>query len=150
MQISIELDSTWWKSPPKTKIFFDDALLWADAVKDKILLSFEVSVQDKTKSTLCIELLDKKIDETVIKNNQIIKDQLLHINQIAIDKINLDYLIFTGKYKPHYPDHMIQESLEQNTKLPDTLDKIDTLGFNGLWSISFDHPFHIWYLQNLP
>jgi hypothetical protein len=150
MKIVLKLRSTWWRHPPKVKIFFDEELLWQGEISDPQTLAFDVDTTDQQSSTLCLELYDKKIDETQLDGEKIIKDQLLHIDYISIDQIDLGHLIFNGIYKPDYPEHMIKESLERNTVLPCVLEKIDTLGFNGIWSISFDHPFHIWYLENLP
>jgi hypothetical protein len=150
MKIVVKLIPTWWRHPPKAKVFFDNSCLWQGEVINTQVLTFDVDIQDQVSSNISVELFDKKIDETQVNGDEIIKDQLLRIDQILIDQIDLGYLLFKGIYRPIYPKHMIDEATDKNLLLPTTLEKIDTLGFNGTWTISFDHPFHIWYLENLP
>lgn len=150
MEIQLRLRPTWWRHPPKVKVFFDDNFLHQITLNDAEVLTFDVDHGDRSTSTITVELYDKLPDETQVKDGIIVKDQLLHIDDICIDKINLGFLIFDGVYRPQYFDHVILDAAKNKIDLPETLTKVDTLGFNGHWSISFDHPFHIWYLQNLP
>lgn len=150
MKIIIKLRSTWWAMPPKVKIAFDDRVESDITVASDTTVEFDVDIRDRTSSRLTLLLYGKDIRQTVVQGTEIIRDQLLHVEDIIIDDIPLGYLIFSAQYRPEYPQHMIDDALKSNQPLPPLLSKITTLGFNGVWSLEFTHPFHIWFLENLP
>lgn len=150
MKIQLSLKPIWWSDRPKVKILLDDDELFNGEIEKDLNLEFVVDETNKEKSNLDICLYDKSLDQTVVEGSTIVKDQLLEIQSVVINDINLDYLIFSAIYTPEYPKHMLEESLVQKKELPTTLTKIDTLGFNGTWRLEFTHPFHLWYLENLP
>jgi hypothetical protein len=151
MDITIHLRGEWWEDAPKTKIRFDGLDVWQGTVESDIRQEFEVPTAGKIESILSIELYDKKVNQTVCEGNTIVRDQLLTIEQIIIDDIDLGLVLFNNsQYYPQYPEHMIEESARRNQTLPFCLNKITTLGWNGVWQLKFTYPFEIWYLENLP
>jgi hypothetical protein len=151
MHISIDLRATWWDEAPKTKISLDGINLWQGSVDRDISRNFNVQIDDANASMLSIELHDKKIDQTVCDGTKILQDQLLTIDRIAIDGIDLGHLLYShSEYWPRYPQHLIDEFVQKKETLPCPLHKVTTLGFNGVWKLTFTHPFEIWYLENLP
>ena len=151
MDITVHLRGAWWDEAPKAKINFDGVDIWQGIVEHDVRQSFNVSIDGKNESVLSIELLDKKVNQTVCEGSTIIRDQLLTIEQVIIDDIDLGLVLFNqSQYWPQYPEHMIAESVSRNQTLPDCLKHITTLGWNGFWQLKFEHPFEIWYLENLP
>ena len=145
-KLKIGLKSTWWDRPPHVRIHTNNDILFDDKVEQDKTLEFKFINFDSTTCQLCIELVGKTDDQTVVDlDNNIVKDQLIQVEKIEIDDIDLGILIFTkGIYYPEYPLHL------QNQDLPLAMPSIDTFGFNGKWVLEFDLPFAIWYLENLP
>jgi hypothetical protein len=151
MHISIKLGATWWDEAPKAKISIDDVDLWQGTVEHDMKQDFRIVTHNHTESVLSIEMYNKQVHQTVCEGDTIIRDQLLKIEQIMINDIDLDYLLFSkSEYWPQYPKHVIAEFAARNETLPCCLQKVTTLGFNGIWQLRFTHPFEIWYLENLP
>ena len=92
---------------------------------------------------------NKTLDQTVVVNEQIEKDQLLHIKSIEIDEINIGGLIYQGLYKPQYPEPWATTQKNSGNNLPETLKSATVLGHNGTWTLTFESPFYMWLLENL-
>lgn len=151
MDITIHLRSTWWDEAPKARINFDGVDVWQGIIEHDTRQSLNVFTHGKIESILSIELFDKKVNQTVCEGSTIVRDQLLTIEQIIIDDIDLGLMLFNnGQYWPRYPEHMIAEAAARNDTLPACMKQITTLGWNGVWQLKFEHPFEIWYLENLP
>ena len=99
--------------------------------------------------TLDIIRTGKDGKQTIIKNNKIIKDQLLHIKYIEIDEIDIGALIYEGIYTPIYPEPWTSQQTKMGNKPPETIKNSPDLGHNGTWSLSFSSPFYMWLLENL-
>lgn len=148
MKFKINLHSTWWNVPPTVKILVDNCEYFFNQITDPCVIEFDhTSNQERTE--LKIILSNKDNLQTVVENGIIIKDQLLHIDNIEIENIELGELVYQGIYQPEYPSQWAQENIDAGTPLPQFLKNIDVLGFNGAWTFSFTSPFHIWYLENL-
>lgn len=145
MVITFELSSVWWNLPPYCTLTYNSKNLWQGAISQKSCLSFTVN-DDEPIGIIGVELSQKTLDDTVVDaEGKILKDKLLKIEKISIDEVELGYLIFLlGKFVPQYPAHLMDQNL------PAELSQIDTFGFNGVWTLTFTKPFHIWYLENLP
>ena len=145
MKIAITLDSTWWDKAPEVSVNYNYEKIWSGKIKSTEKIEFDVDEHCQGTGKISIFLENKTIDQTVVDfNNTILKDQLLHIKNIEIDNIELNFLIFSGIFYPQYPDHM------KDQNLPTHFDKCDAIGFNGEWTLVFTLPFHIWFLENLP
>lgn len=151
MNITIHLQGIWWDEAPKTKISFDGIDIWQGTIEYDTRQCFDISTDGKNESVLSVELYDKKVNQTVCEGGAIVRDQLLTIERIIIDDIDLGLVLFNNsQYWPRYPEHMIAEYAARNETLPHWLKNITTLGWNGVWQLKFEHPFEIWYLENLP
>lgn len=150
MKIEIGLKSTWWDQPPSVRIKFDDSLLWQGQIDKDLHLKFSVDPQHRLNSSVIVQLHDKQLNQTVLADGKIIKDQLLHIHQLIIDGISLDELLNTSQYRPEYPEHMLVEAQTSGQELTEVWYNVTALGWNGEWRFDFNHPFDIWYLENLP
>jgi hypothetical protein len=146
---NVILSSTWWRNPPKFKIWINDEMVQSGTVEElkekneKKIISFSKSLTEG-EHTLSIELYGKTFAETITdqtEENKILKDQLLDVEDIEIDEISLGFLFFNqSKFIPNkrfYPN------------LPDEITQMTTLGFNGKLQLKFQVPTYIWFLENL-
>lgn len=146
---NITLSSVWWRNPPRVRIWIDDDLVELTTVPElqekgeKKHIKFSRSLSEG-EHTLGIELFAKTLRETLTDEtpeNNILKDQLLHIEDIEIDEISLGYMIYDkSKFvtnKTLHPD------------LPDEFTEMVILGYNGKYELKFQIPTYIWFLENL-
>lgn len=94
-------------------------------------------------AVLSVELLNKRPTDTVENADKtgIVQDMTLNIVSLEIDDIDLTSLLHRiNEYRPEYPDHYIGEPVIKDCV---------TLGWNGVWNISWTNPFYLWLLENL-
>ena len=153
LKFNLELYATWWDKKPTCEILINDKVKWSneiDGSQDKpTTISFEHEVNEGDKVNLILNRQNKTLDQTVVVNEQIEKDQLLHIKSIEIDEINIGGLIYQGLYKPQYPEPWATTQKNSGNNLPETLKSATVLGHNGTWTFTFESPFYMWLLENL-
>ena len=113
------------------------------------IIEFEYELEEGKPYNIIIDRVDKDINQTVVKDGKIIKDQLLHIKSIEIDEIDIGALVYEGVYKPDYPEPWASQQAEAGNKLPKTLKNVTQMGHNGTWTFTFTSPFYMWLLDNL-
>jgi hypothetical protein len=138
IDISVTLSSTFWKDPPKAKVHIDDLLLFDSAVLDKEVIDWTGSLK-QGEHVLSIELYGKDKYQTIVENNEIIKDQLLNIDLIKFDEIDIGHLRHSRS--SYYPD--------KNENAAHLLNECVNLGWNGRWEIIFTVPVYVWLLENI-
>lgn len=137
IEINIKLSSTFWKLPPKAKIYVDDNLIFDDLVKDAIDFNYATELTEG-EHLLVIELCDKDKYQTVVENDQIVKDQLLNIDAISFDEIEIGFLRYSlSKYYPTQED------------APQEVTNCVNLGWNGRWELKFTTPIYLWLLEHM-
>lgn len=141
VDINIILTSTFWKDPPKVKIYVDDILTFDGAVASKKIINWTRDLSEG-KHKLVIELYDKNKYQTVVEDGKIIKDQLLNIEEISFDEIDIGYLKHT--LSNYYPDKEVY-----NGEVPLLVKNCINLGYNGRWELEFKTPIYIWLLENI-
>ena len=102
---------------------------------DNNVIEFTADLEEVTKHTICVRLLNKEDSDTVQNEDEteIVKDMLLNIEEIYLDDISLGTLKWThSKYVA-------------NGK---TYENCVNLGWNGDWILEFDSPFYLWLLEN--
>jgi hypothetical protein len=140
VDISIFLSSTFWKDPPRAKVYINDDLIFDNKIVEPKEVKWSGNLTEG-KHKLTVEFLDKNKYQTIIENNKIVKDQLLNIDSISFDEIDIGYLKHTlSKY---YPDQV------QHKDAPLLLNDCVNLGWNGKWEIEFTVPIYIWLLENI-
>jgi hypothetical protein len=154
MKFLLKLHSVWWDCPPTVTIKIDDQIHYhgvVTATKDQPQ-TIEFVHNNAQDGRHCLEIIlsGKEDSQTIVKDGQIIKDQLLGIDQIEINDIDLGMLLFKGRYCPIYPEAWKAEQQRLGNTLPEHLEFINLMGYNGTWSLEFTAPFHVWYLENLP
>jgi len=153
LKFKLELYATMWDKPPIADIKINEKSYFKEEIastKDKpTIIEFEHEFEDGKSYNLIINRLGKDTKQTVVKDEKIIKDQLLHIKSIEIDEINIGSLVYEGVYKPDYSEPWASQQAEEGNKLPETLKNITQMGHNGTWTFTFTSPFYMWLLENL-
>lgn len=140
IDISITLSSSFWKDPPRSKVYINDDLIFDDKITQSTDVKWSGSLPEG-KHKLTVELLDKNKYQTIIENDKIIKDQILNIDAVSFDEIDIGYLKYSlSKY---YPDQI------QHKGAPLLVNECVNLGWNGKWDIEFSIPIYIWLLENI-
>ena len=131
MKFYIELSADYWDKAPQVKVDINNDVIWDGTVTDIETIKHEKEVYDEEEVKLNITLYSKTDDQTVIENEKVIKDQLLHIKNIEIDDVEIEDLIWEAEYTV-------------NTGIKK---RVITLGENGTWCLTFTSPFYLWLLE---
>jgi hypothetical protein len=105
------------------------------------IVNFERTI-DEGPHTLKIRLENKTNADTNIRNGEVVDDMLLNIDDIVIDNISLENLLWSAEYILDQPQTYKGESI-------DHLDGCINLGWNGTYVLKFSSPFYIWLLEKL-
>ena len=147
VSFKISLSADWFRKPQRAKIYLDDELIDDVTIEERRseekvkILEFSKDLAEG-EHTLSIQYLDKRQNDTKVDDDHnIIEDHLLHIEEIEIDEIELGYLAY--KLSKFYPDR------SERQDLPEEMDELVTLGYNGTWKINFSVSTYIWFLDNL-
>ena len=147
VEIDVTLSSEWHLTAPSVEFWIDDNLISDDFVSEKNKekaskkLSWKGDLDDGD-HVIKIKLKNKTNKETVINKstNEILFDQLLHIETISIDEIDLGFLCYKlGKF---YPDKTLRPDLD------DVIPTLNCIGYNGEWQLKFQVPTYLWLLEN--
>lgn len=146
VQVTVTLSSLWHIDPPKVKIFLDEIEIdSADIVNQRDdgqhhLFSLNTKL-DEGNHKIKIVYYNKTFSDTVLDGNgNIVKDQLLHVEDISIDEVELGYLVY--KNCKFYPDREIRPDL------PEVINNLTSIGYNGVWELEFTVPTYIWLLEH--
>ena len=153
LKFKLELYATMWNKPPVADIKINEKSYFKEEItstKDKpTIVEFEHEFEENKSSNLIINRSGKDKNQTIVDNEKIIKDQLLHIKSIEIDEIDVSSLVYEGVYKPEYPEPWATQQKQAGNKLPETLKNVTQMGHNGTWTFTFTSPFYMWLLENL-
>ena len=95
------------------------------------------------KAVLTVELLNKRPMDTVENADKtaIVQDMTLGIVELEIDDINMVPLLHNNsEYRPVYPENYSGDPVVRECV---------TLGWPGIWSMTWSNPYHLWLLENL-
>ena len=153
LKFKLELYATMWNKPPIADISIDSKSYFKEEItgtKDKpTIIEFEHELEENKSYNLTINRSGKDKRQTIVENEKIIKDQLLHIKYIEIDDIDIGSLVYEGVYKPEYPEQWATQQAKAGNKLPETFKNVTKMGHNGTWTFTFSSPFYMWLLENL-
>ena len=153
LKFKLELYATMWNKPPIADITIDGKSYFKEEItntNDKpAIIEFEQELEEGKSYNLIIDRLGKDKTQTIIEDEKIVKDQLLHIKSIEIDEIDVASLVYDGVYKPDYPEPWASQQAEAGNKPPEIIKNSIDLGHNGTWTFSFGTPFYMWLLENL-
>ena len=153
LKFKLELYATMWDKPPIADIKINEKSYFKEKIastKDKpTIIEFEHEFEEGKSYSLIIDRLGKNKSQCKLKDEKIVKDQLLHIKSIEIDEIDVASLVYDGVYKPDYPEPWATQQTKIGNKLPETLKNVTKMGHNGTWTFTFTSPFYMWLLENL-
>jgi hypothetical protein len=151
VEFEISMAAQWWRDPPKVNIYIDNTLVdfevFVDASKDKDetkVFKFNKELEEGEHS-IVVEYLNKTNADTVIdEEGNILKDQLLFIENVSIDDIELGNVV--RKCSAFYPTAERLASLDWlNPELKGQI----VSGHPGKWILKFSTPTYLWLLENL-
>ena len=154
LKFKLELYATMWDKAPHAEILIDDKSYFDGDItgtEDKPdLIEFEHEFEEGKSYELIIKRTGKDRNQTVVDEHEnIVKDQLLHINSIEIDEIGIGALVYEGVCTPEYPEPWATQQREAGHDLQDSFKNVTVMGFNGTWRFKFTSPFYAWLLENL-
>jgi len=143
LKFVVTLSATFWERRPQFSIWLDEKQIISSELSDTAQhhFSFEKTL-DEGPHFLAIRLDNKTKEDTVVENDQIVKDMLLNIDDIIIDDISLGNLLWSAEYILDMPQ-------QYKGKTIDHLDGCVNLGWNGAYILKFSSPFYIWLLEKL-
>ena len=153
LKFKLQLSATYWDLPPIVEIVVNNKPYCTQTItstKDAPqIIEFDQTFDEGQNVDLVIKRSNKNAKQTIVENGEIVKDQLLHINQIEIDEIDIGSLVYDGVYRPEYPEPWASQQAEVGNKPPEIIKNSTDLGHNGTWTFSFGTPFYMWLLENL-
>ena len=137
LKFNIKLKSTIWSKVPEYKIYLNDTFISQGQCNQEETIEFTHEIQDGEQE-IRIQLVNKDNADCVQDSDgNIVKDMLLHIDNILIDNIDLGYIKHTkSEFHPEDPNR-------------DILKQCVDLGWNGTYVLKFTSPFYIWLLENM-
>lgn len=140
LEIQLNLSSIFWDKPPQVNVTINEFSIFSGFIENSKSIKWSGDLEEGY-HTLSVELLNKDRFQTVVKDNEIVKDQLLNIDSVLFDDIDINFLKWSlSKYKPDKTFHK---------DAPDHIDNCVNLGYNGIWRLEFSCPIYIWLLENL-
>ena len=153
LKFKLELWAEYWDKAPRANILINDHSHHTQEItgteKEPTVIEFEHELTEGEKYCLVIERSGKDIRQTVIKNGEIAKDQLLYIKSLEIDEIDIGALVSEAVYTPEYPEPWATQQKQAGKELPESFKNVTAIGHNGRWELSFQSPFYMWLLENL-
>lgn len=144
---SISIEPVWWNDPPMISIHIGDRELHDGEISQLqefcFREHFEVGQQ-----ILSVKFYNKNDTDTDLEKNL---DKAVMIKNIKFFDIESPHFVWNGIYVPTYPKSWIDDCQQQGKTLSPTLRYHDYLGWNGVWSLTFDVPIFSWIhkIENL-
>jgi len=142
LKFVVNLGAEYWDYKPQFSIWVDDhVIVQTEFDSTPHIVKFERTL-DEGDHTLKIRLENKKAQDTVVENGEIVKDMLLNIDDIEIDDISLGNLLWSAEYILDHPQEYKGNTINH-------LDGCVNLGWNGTYVLKFSTPFYVWLLEKL-
>ena len=151
IKFDITLQANFWNKSPEILVLLNDNLVaeennFSNDQNKKI--SFESDVEEGPQN-LTIRRLNKPVKDTELQDNKIVKDSVVTISDIIIDRISMEPWIDKGFFFPKYPEPWLSQQKHIGKEPPEKYDYCRTLHHNGDWKLDFGYPVHIWFFQNI-
>ena len=139
----VALSGTFWDRRPQFSIWLDDHQVVTSEIVSAAQqeIKFERTI-DEGSHSLKIRLENKNNSDTVVENDEVVKDMLLNINDITIDDISIGNLLWSAEYILDKPQQYKGQTITK-------LDNCVNLGWNGTYVLKFTSPFYVWLLEKL-
>jgi hypothetical protein len=154
LKFKLELYATMWDQSPVAEILVNDKSHFKGDItgteNKPDVVEFEHELEEGKDYSLIIKRSGKGKKQTVVnENGDLLKDQLLHIKDIEIDKIDIGALVYDGVYTPEYPEPWATQQREAGNELLESFKMVTSMGHHGEWRLKFASPFYMWLLENL-
>lgn len=145
VELAVKLEPEWHISPPRVIVSCHDQI--HDIRLDRprtVRFAFRAEGQQ----TLQIQLTDKTDEHS---RPDLGLDQAVMISAISFFGIYDPRFVWTGVYRPEYPEPWYTQQIQQGQAPQAELINVDRLGWNGQWQLEFDLPVFTWihHVQNL-
>jgi hypothetical protein len=142
VKLDIHLRSIWHDNPPEINIGINDDIQRIILTDDQI---FHYEFTADNTSILSVELLNKTDTDTITDSEL---DKAVIIESVSFFGINDPRFVWSGEYRPDYPEPWRNEQLIKPEPL---LKNYTYLGWNGKWTLTFSVPVFTWIhrVQNL-
>jgi hypothetical protein len=135
VKLDIHLRPVWHNNPPEINIGINNDIQPIILTEQHI---FHYEFIANASSTLTVELLNKTDADTVPDKGL---DKAVVIESVSFFGINDPRFVWSGEYRPDYPEPWYSEQLVK----PEPLLKNHTyLSWNGKWTLTFDVPVFTW------
>ena len=134
---SITITPIWYDELPHAQVGLDDKILYDDHIETEQKICFNDNL-DQGNHRLWVRFSNKKDNDT--KGNL---DKAIVVDKIDFFGIDSKRFVWQGLYEPIYPQQMLQQSKQLESKLR----YHNYLGWNGLWYLDFSSPIFTWIHQ---
>jgi hypothetical protein len=144
INFKFNLTSEYWDLPPKLDISINDQLYWSGAVTEKNqTIEFWANLELHQSHLIAINRYNKFDNQCQISEDGSRQDQYVIINQVIIDNIDIQNLIWHNSwFEPSYPEPWADQQLKQGIVLEEKIPGETWFGHNGLWYFQFTSPFY--------
>ena len=151
MEFEITLQAKFWSKSPEISILLNGEVVAGENnfinEEDK-KIKFDAQL-DNGSHQLIVQRQNKSVKDTIVENSKILKDSVINLKDIVIDKISIEPLLDKGNFFPQYPEPWYSQQKQKGENPPTHYNYCRTLHHNGEWKIDFDTPIHIWFFQNI-
>ena len=143
LNFDIALSGTYWSKRPKYSVSINNTEYAAGTVTEHTNIEFQANLAKDSVHVLKIQLLNKTPEDTVTEGGSILKDMLLNIHSIQVNRIDLGLLLWS------HSRYWLDTPRMYNGQITAYLDRCVNLGWNGTYELKFSTPFYHWLLDNL-
>lgn len=147
----MEFESVFWDKPPKATVLLNDSVMFDGSIDQlNYRLNFNAVLEFGQQYTLTIRRYGKDAGQCVVLEDGSLKDQLLTLKLLKIDRTDVQNLIDTLSYnQPDYPEPWASEQRALGIELEELVPAETCWGHNGTWSLTFSSPFYKFLFKNL-
>lgn len=143
-KVTLTLKLTCGVNFPSWKIPYQFEILKEQVINDDEKL---ITVEFFTNNdSIELEYYGRTPQDTVVRNNEIIKNQNLKIENLLINDVKIELLSIRDymEFVPVYDSHRITYAKQNKIDLPTVIHTSEMFD-NGTWTLKFSHPFFVWY-----
>ncbi len=144
IRFEFDIRSEFWDKFPMIEISVDDRIKCTKTLDQKqCKLSFEDDLEFDRPHTVSLKRFNKTDDQCVIDNNGSRFDQYVILNQVCIDGIDVQNLIWHRSwFEPIYSTVWKQQQIDAGVALEEKIIGETWLSHNGTWKFEFFSPFY--------
>lgn len=145
VDLQVTIRPIWHQEPPLVKVSCHGTCHETLMLQEQ---TFDFRYQDTGPGRLTVEFANKT-DADVLTHRGL--DKMIVIKAVSFFGIQDPRFVWRGQYRPVYPEPWASEQAAAGQTIPAVLTDIDTLGWNGVWTLDFDLPVFTWihHIQNL-